>query len=67
MMQHSTTRDEKEIIYDRGTHDFAMYYEGELIGFAKTYAAAEDELNAHAHTVLSDLACDLADEAAGVL
>jgi hypothetical protein len=35
----------KEIIYDRETHDYAMYLDGELVGFARTYAEAEITLN----------------------
>lgn len=37
----------KEIVYDRETHDYAMYLDGELVGFARTYPEAEvilDEL-----------------------
>jgi hypothetical protein len=28
---------QKEIVYDRETHDYAMYLDGELVGFARTY------------------------------
>lgn len=35
----------KEIVYDRETHDYAMYLDGELVGFARTYAEAEATLN----------------------
>lgn len=35
----------KEIVYDRETRDFAMYLDGELIGFARTYHEAEVELD----------------------
>jgi hypothetical protein len=38
---------DKEIVYDYDTHDFAMYLDGELVGFARTYQEAEltlDEL-----------------------
>lgn len=31
----------KEIIYDSEMHDFAMYLDGELVGYARTYAEAE--------------------------
>lgn len=37
----------KEISYDYETHDFAMYLDGELVGFARTRQEAEltlDEL-----------------------
>lgn len=32
---------QKEIVYDTETHDFAMYLDGELVGFARTYEEAE--------------------------
>lgn len=35
----------KEIIYDSETRDFAMYLDGELVGFARTYQEAEQTLN----------------------
>ncbi len=35
----------KEISYDRETRDFAMYLDGELIGWARTYQEAEITLN----------------------
>lgn len=31
----------KEIVYDRETRDYAMYLDGELVGFARTYHEAE--------------------------
>ena len=31
----------KEIVYDRETHDYAMYLDGELVGFARTDPEAE--------------------------
>jgi hypothetical protein len=31
----------KEILYDRETHDYAIYLDGELMGFARTYHEAE--------------------------
>ncbi len=36
---------EKEIIYDPETRDFAMYLDGELVGFARTYQEAEVTLD----------------------
>lgn len=36
---------EKSIIYDRETRDFAMYLNGELVGFARTYQEAETTLD----------------------
>lgn len=35
----------KEIKYDRETRDYAMYLDGELIGFARTYHEAEVALD----------------------
>jgi hypothetical protein len=35
----------QEIIYDPETRDFAMYLDGELVGFARTYQEAEQALN----------------------
>jgi hypothetical protein len=37
---------EKEIVYDPETRDFAMYLDGELVGFARTYQEAEVTLDA---------------------
>ncbi len=34
----------KEIVYDQEMHDFAMYLDGELVGFARTYEEAEQTL-----------------------
>lgn len=36
---------QKEIVYDRETHDYAMYLDGELVGFARTYHEAEVTLD----------------------
>ncbi len=35
----------KEIVYDRATRDYAMYLDGELVGFARTYHEAEVALD----------------------
>jgi hypothetical protein len=35
----------KEIVYDRETRDYAMYLDGELTGFARTYHEAEITLD----------------------
>lgn len=35
----------REIVYDRETRDFAMYLDGELVGFARTYHEAEVTLD----------------------
>ncbi len=35
----------KEIMYDRETRDYAMYLDGELVGFARTFQEAEATLD----------------------
>ena len=35
----------KTINYDRGTGDFALYLDGELVGYAPTYLDGETRLN----------------------
>ena len=35
----------KEIVYDRESCDYAMYLDGELVGFARTYHEAEVTLD----------------------
>jgi len=35
----------KQIKFDRETHDFAMYLDGELVGYARTYLEAEVTLD----------------------
>lgn len=35
----------KEIVYDRETRDYAMYLDGELVGFARNYHEAEIALD----------------------
>ncbi len=35
----------KDIVYDRDTRYFRMYLDGELVGFARTYAEAEATLD----------------------
>jgi hypothetical protein len=35
----------KSIAYDRETRDYAMYFHGELVGFARSYAEAEITLD----------------------
>lgn len=42
----STTHLTTEIVYDRETHDYAMYLDGELVGFARTYGDADKTLAA---------------------
>ncbi len=35
----------REIIFDRETKDYAMYLDGELVGFTRTYHEAEITLD----------------------
>lgn len=35
----------KEVVYDRECHDYAMYLDAELVGFARTYTEAEVTLD----------------------
>ncbi|HMO58725.1 MAG TPA: hypothetical protein PKA05_15100 [Roseiflexaceae bacterium] len=44
---------QKEIIFNRDTHDFAMYLDGELVGFARTYREAEVALDQLVFDLLS--------------
>jgi hypothetical protein len=43
----------KLITYDRKTGDFAMYLNGELVGYAATYLQAESNLNKLVYELLS--------------
>lgn len=43
----------KEIAYDRETHDYALYVDGELVGFARTYEEAVKQLDDLVFTLLS--------------
>jgi hypothetical protein len=43
----------KEIRYDRLTHDYALYLDGELVGFAATYHDGERTLDELAHSILT--------------
>lgn len=45
----------KEIVFDRETKDFAMYIDGELVGFARSYSEAEVTLD---ELVFELLTCD---------
>jgi len=40
-----TSNYRKEIVWDRETRDYAMYLDGELVGFARTYHEAEVTLD----------------------
>jgi hypothetical protein len=43
----------KQIVYDRETKDFAMYLDSELVGYARTYLAAEVTLDQLVYELLS--------------
>ncbi len=43
----------KEIVYDPETRDFAMYLDGELVGFARTYQEAEQTLDELVYELLN--------------
>ena len=43
----------KEIVYDRETRDYAMYLDGELVGFTRTYHEAEIELDSLVFELMS--------------
>jgi hypothetical protein len=43
----------KQIVYDRETKDFAMYLDGEFVGYALTYLEAEVTLNELALDLIS--------------
>ncbi len=45
MTTNDTPLYRKEIVYDRASHDYAMYLDGELVGFARTYHEAEVTLD----------------------
>lgn len=44
---------DKSIIFDAETRDFAMYLDGELVGFARTYQEAETTLDALVYEILT--------------
>jgi len=54
----------KEIRYDRESRDYAMYYEGQLIGFARTYQEAATTLDTFVCELLCHTAVETADQAA---
>ena len=43
--ERGTSMYRKEIVYNRETRDYAMYLDGELVGFARTYHEAEVTLD----------------------
>jgi hypothetical protein len=43
----------KEIVYDRDARDYAMYIDGELVGFARTYREAEETLDQFVFELMS--------------
>lgn len=53
---------QREIIYDRETRDYAMYIDGELVGFARTYHEAEVTLDGLVFELISGQYFRQADE-----
>lgn len=51
----------KEIVYDRESRDYAMYLDGELVGFACTYQEAEATLDQLVFELLSTPEVPVAD------
>ncbi len=45
MTTNDTPLYRKEIVYDRASRDYAMYLNGELVGFDRTYHEAEVTLD----------------------
>lgn len=45
---------QKSIVWDRESKDFAMFLDGELVGYARSYLEAETILNDRVHSLLSD-------------
>lgn len=43
----------KMIVYDRKTRDFALFLNGELVGYAATYLEGEAQLNKLVYELLS--------------
>lgn len=55
----------KEICYDRETRDYAMYLDGELVGFGSTYHEAEVKLDQLVFELLTEGATRTATELDG--
>lgn len=53
MSTQTTPTFTREIKFDRETRDFAMYLDGELVGYARTYHEAEVTLDELVHTILT--------------
>lgn len=52
----------REIVYDRETHDFACYLNGDLVCFARTYHEGETTLDAVAYEMAGGPPVDIPDE-----
>lgn len=55
----------KEITYDRETRDYAMFLDGELVGFARSYHAAEVTLDQLVFALISGQYFTTRDEGKG--
>jgi glutamate mutase epsilon subunit len=53
LIRKITNMYEKAIIYDPETRDFAMYLDGELVGFARTFQEGETTLNELVYDLLN--------------
>jgi hypothetical protein len=65
MTTQTATTFEKVIRYDRKSRDYAMYLDGELIGFARTHHEAEVTLDQVAFDRLTHGDCATATELDG--
>lgn len=45
-MNTTTTQPVKEIRYDAATRDFALFLNGQIVGYARSYSEGEETLNA---------------------
>lgn len=52
-MQQPTRRFEKAISYDPATRDFTLSLDGEIVGYARTYADGERTLNELVYSILT--------------
>lgn len=65
-MTHDIPTTGKYIQYERQTRDYAFYYDGALVGFAKNYRDAETTLDTFVYELLTHTAIESADQAAEV-
>lgn len=63
----TTRRFEKAISYDATTRDFALYLDGELVGWAKSYLEGEETLDALVYDILNPKVTPVVEEAVNAL